>query len=51
MFVATSDVLFMSFNSVFVAYNCAKSVPPIIILSAVNVFVLFNVNVIIIIIR
>ena len=35
----------------FVAYICDKSVPPIIILSAVKVFVLFNVNGIIIIIR
>ena len=37
--------------SVFVAYICDKSVPPIIILSAVKVFVLFNVKTIIIIIR
>ena len=35
----------------FVAYICDKSVPPIIILSAVNVFVFFNVNTNIIIIR
>ena len=37
--------------SAFVAYICDKSVPPIIILSAVKVFVLFNVKTIIIIIR
>ena len=37
--------------SAFVAYICDESVPPIIMLSAVKVFVLFNVNTIIIIIR
>ena len=37
--------------SAFVAYICYKSVPPIIILSAVKVFVLFNVKSIITIIR
>ena len=37
--------------SAFVAYICDKSVPPIIMLSAVKVFVLLNVSTIIIIIR
>ena len=38
------DVWALFPTSAFVAYICDKSVPPITILSAVSVFVLFNVN-------